>query len=498
MTMALNIRKAICRGQKPGSWLFKACDCQRYEKTVTVCKKSGMLPGEFCTEYDDKVFYFEPAPTTICDICEPEPVFVEIDVCEKTAWLPGKYCKTVKRTFLESEVPTATCIACKCQTIPTILCSVSDGLMSDNCRASHLKDLCVDEWPERCLTCFPDKQQRGALTYGMLDLFGDLKFIYPRLDGSWQFDEQAFRAHLAPIIGAGADSIRAFGWSVFGPQGIPRSSQFQAFKLTSEESAWDLDIFNDYYFPICRRAIEIVNSLGAAFLFDWIDQCQIQQGFWRYLSPWCHNIQGGGDFYDSKIWPQVKAFMLRCIDEFKGLNVIWGFNETDWDAFVGFAKNVYFPVIQERNLDFNRLSNGSVGKMPAYDPTLDAYAFTIDTQHWVRYWAEKIFGEYNVLCWLRWIHGTKDTLRPGFVDAFLAAWGNHPIRVGFSDDGQNPRPDAAAWYEISKMAFSYRSEGSWEGKPIRRCINLEHCGETEDVPTLVAIFRAMKKGMDQL
>ena len=491
--MALNIRKAICRHQKHGSWFFKACDCQRYEETATVCKKTGLLPTDFCFT-EDRIFYFEPVPTVKCWSCPG----VTIDVCEKTGWLPGKYCKTVKRTFREDFVPTATCIACKCVEKATSLCGISSNLFSNTCRGSIVKSLCPDAFPPTCSTCWPDKQQKGALTYGMLDLFGDLKFVRQKDDGSWYLDEKAFRAHLAPIIGAGADSVRAFGWSVYGPPGIPRDRQFQAFKLMPDELVWDLDAFNDYYFPICRRAIEITNSLGAAFLFDWIDQCQIQGGSERYLSPWCHNIQGGYDFYDSKIWSQAKRFMLRCVDEFAGLNVIWGFNETDWDAFVGFARNVYFPVIQERNLDFSRLRNGSSAKMPDYDAATDKYSWTMDTQHWVRSWAEKIFGEYNVLCWLREVHGTKDTLRPGYVDAFLEAWGNHPIRLSLSDDGQNPRPDAAAWYEISKHAFSYRSEGSWEGKPVRRCINLEHCGETEDVPSLVAIFRAMKKGMDGL
>jgi hypothetical protein len=423
---------------------------------------------------------------------------VTIDVCEKTGWLPGKYCKTVERTFREDKLPTATCIACTCEEKHVLTCSVSGGLWGPNCRIGVGKMLCEENYPPACSTCFPDIQYRGYLTYGMLDLFGDLKFIYPKEDGSWFFDEKAFRDHLAPIIGAGADSVRAFGWSVFSPEPlIPPKKQFQAFQM-ADAATWDLDVFNNYYFPICRRAIEITNSLGAAFLFDWIDQCQIQQGFWRYLSPWCHNIQGGGDFYDSRIWPQVKRFMLRCVDEFKGLNVIWGFNETDWDAFVGFATGVYFEVIQERNLDFIKLRNGSGAKMPAYDQATDKYAWTIDTQHWVRYWAEKRFGEYGVLCWLREVHGAWKLARPGIVDAFLEAWGNHPIRLALSDDGQNPRPNASEWYDISKLAFSYRSDGSWEGKPIRRCINLEHCGEGEDVPTLVAIFRAMKRGMDQL
>jgi hypothetical protein len=98
----INFRKWICKNlAKPGTWLYKASDCHRYEPpptvTVTICTKNeepiAVLAGPNCKETREKIVARGYEPTSYCATCkpvEPEEVF-PLDN-PKPPWMPDMVC----------------------------------------------------------------------------------------------------------------------------------------------------------------------------------------------------------------------------------------------------------------------------------------------------------------------------------------------------------------------------------------------------------------------
>jgi len=115
----INFRKWICKNlAKPGTWLYKASDCHRYEPpqtvTVTVCAKNVeptyVLAGPNCKETVEKIFARGYEPMFYCATCkpvEPEEAF-PLDNPKPDwmpamviAWLGGHY---MLRTYPDADV----------------------------------------------------------------------------------------------------------------------------------------------------------------------------------------------------------------------------------------------------------------------------------------------------------------------------------------------------------------------------------------------------------
>ena len=88
---AMNIRKWICSLTSKGTWIYKVCDCQRYEPAepdvpdvvyVSVCEGSGLRSGPWCPIIAVKAFIKGQEPTTICTTHKKpeEPVVVPKDI----------------------------------------------------------------------------------------------------------------------------------------------------------------------------------------------------------------------------------------------------------------------------------------------------------------------------------------------------------------------------------------------------------------------------------
>jgi len=491
---------------------------------MTVCAVSRLLPNPYCPSTIRQKFRRGNEPKTQCAY-HKEPVQpVIVRVCTTSGLPPNQWCPaTEEREFLPDAVPTETCAVHKEPTVWREVCAVTGLLVNPYCRGIFREFPQGQEPTTICLDHGKSApNDKCLLGFGPLGLIGDGalcvgKDYITRQNGIWTIDEAGLFTYFKAVSDAGANLVRLFAWGVFGNR-ASKADQFQCFEMEGDK--WNLDRFNGYYFPIIKWLIKIANLNGLAVLFDWLDQCEIQGGPWRVYSPWANNTQGGYDFYDSAIWPQVRTFMGRCVDEFAGLDVLWGFNETHHPDFRPFANAVYFPLVIEKGLDYNRLTNGAEAKMPAY--VNGAYDWSTgaepawplpDIQHWVRADWEEVAGEYNVLCILREVHGCRDRARPGYFDAYMEAWrrGGNPIRILVDDDGvfdgdsdedyvispsgqRQARPSAATWKAMVKEALSYLLNVWQPGGMVNKCSNFSHSTKSTSLDVQLKTIRAMSEG----
>lgn len=259
-------------------------------------------------------------------------------------------------------------------------------------------------------------------------------------DGTkWTLDEARLTTEFRTVSNAGANFIRIMPWGVWGIYKYGKKSQFQPYVLSG--NAWDLSAFNSYYFPTMRRIFEIANGYGMSVLFALFDNCQFH-GDYRKWSPWVSNVQGIDTLYGADADKYTRAGILRCLDAFAGLDMIWSFgNEMENPDFPAFAQRVIFPIIKSRKLDFNKLAYGATTKIGAEDSVQDT----------VRLAVRDTFGlvaEKNIVM--------EDHGFP-FTDSLLV-WGNKSWRKLYSDDGcyigkskcdtysgKGARPSATEW-----------------------------------------------------
>ena len=272
------------------------------------------------------------------------------------------------------------------------------------------------------------------IIYGDLCV-GDTEVGMVRYDGkAWTLNEEAWKESCATIANAGANAVRILPYGVWDPRPFGRRSQFQPWALDAAKNLWDLSKFNAYYFPIMRRVVEIANSYGMEAILPWLDMCQLHDGYWTPYSPWLHNVNGVGSFYDLKADPFVRAFVKRMVKETAGLKVFWPWgNELGSKRFPEWARRVIFPLIRELNIPFDRMTYGAVmGEAPYLGGGKFGDAFTLqDTAR--KYFGEDFPPESNKFLLTREVHkcGTtatdKDTpwgLRPAQA-AFW--WGYKPV-----------------------------------------------------------------------
>jgi hypothetical protein len=81
--MAINFRRWLCSLTKKGAWLYRACDCRRYEPAepdvpevvyVSICETSGLRTNPYCPVMSIKPFVKGTEPTETCAVhTEPPP-----------------------------------------------------------------------------------------------------------------------------------------------------------------------------------------------------------------------------------------------------------------------------------------------------------------------------------------------------------------------------------------------------------------------------------------
>jgi hypothetical protein len=292
--------------------------------------------------------------------------------------------------------------------------------------------------------------------------------------------------HAAANAGANFDHV--FPYGVWGKHpGGKKDSQFQPYVLDTSRDKWDLSAFNSYYFPIMRRIFEIANGVNMSVIFDWFDNCQFH-GDTKKWSPWISNVQGVETFYDTDADRYTRAWILRCLDAFAGLDVIWAFgNELDNQAFPEMAERIIIPIIKSKKLDFNRMTYGATTRIVSGDSVQDLIRQAIGDQ----------FGpvaEKNVIM--------EDHGWP-FTDS-LPVWGDRPWRKLYSDDGcytgkskcdtysgQGARPSATEW---GKMALDILKAYPAAVSGRERLISFEHLpagGRSDNLDCQVETIKAI-------
>ena len=107
--------------------------------SLSVCSRSGLLPGPYCSSRVVKTFTRGGEPRSHCSTCPP-PESVSLSVCSRSGLLPGPYCSSrVVKTFTHGREPRSRCTTCRPVEYATVrVCSRSGLLPGPNC--SRLED----------------------------------------------------------------------------------------------------------------------------------------------------------------------------------------------------------------------------------------------------------------------------------------------------------------------------------------------------------------------
>ncbi|MFA5379483.1 MAG: hypothetical protein WC455_27245, partial [Dehalococcoidia bacterium] len=321
-------------------------------------------------------------------------------------------------------------------------------------------------------------------------------------DGKWSLIDngEPLKKHLSAIANAGANGLRLIPYSVWQEHEGKRS-QFCPWVFDESTQKWDLSQFNDYYWPIMRKVVEIANACRLSVWFAWIDHCQFQKGWWNAYSPWIWNIQKIASAYDDKAGVFVQAFMRRSIDEFKGQAVYWHLGNEVMDARMpDFAYKYMFPVIKAKAISLDRIGAGGGRKLHDYFGN-GKYADKPNTiQDITRKRFGAFFGEDKKKLMVREVHGVGDYVddyRKFGDDIAEAVWlwakDHQPEHVVLGDwfadtDGQKKgdskcdkdtdgaRPSADTMYRMAVYL--------WKTAGIDNA-HIFHCPQTTDVDCLV-------------
>lgn len=184
---------------------------------------------------------------------------------------------------------------------------------------------------------------------------------YGSFDGAkFTLDEAGLDKEFRAISNAGANFVRIFPWGVWGNHPFGKRSQFQPYVLNTSKDLWNLSKFNSYYFPIMRRVFEIANGVNMSVMFDLFDNCQFHGDGIKQWSPWANNVQGILRPEEAVADRYTKAWIEKCLAEFKGYDVVWSLgNEMVYSGFPDFVARVVCPFIKAKKFNFKRLVVGA-------------------------------------------------------------------------------------------------------------------------------------------
>lgn len=182
---------------------------------------------------------------------------------------------------------------------------------------------------------------------------------YGSFDGTkFTLDEAGLDKELHAVSNAGANFARVFPWGVWGKY-KSRREVFQPYGLDTSRDKWDLMTFNDHYFPIMRKVFELANGVNMSVMFDLFENCQFHGSISKW-SPWVYNVQGIERPEEPAADKYTKAWIEKCLAEFKDFDVVWSLgNEMTYAGFPSFVERVVCPFIQAKKLTFKRLSMGT-------------------------------------------------------------------------------------------------------------------------------------------
>ena len=265
---------------------------------------------------------------------------------------------------------------------------------------AQLGELSVAEW--------------GILTYG-----GQSQ------NPTFILDEAKAYNYLRKAANKGANSIRCLPISLFG---VPsKEAVFQPFIFDTNEQKWNVTNYNDYYFPILKRYIEIAKSLNLKVIMELYDNCGLSANV-RGLNPWCVNIQGLYDFYGAG--NIGKQYVAKMVDEL-GDSVLWALGNELTENLVA---DQAMEVLKEK------------GKKPwgcgaDLDIVGEMTHSSVMKKECVK--AEELWDENMKVQLFRPCHQSIDPTSQRMQKP-VEWWAYHSIE--FASDGQFPRPNLETWH----------------------------------------------------
>ncbi len=318
------------------------------------------------------------------------------------------------------------------------------------------------------------------IAYSELCILGDPRYLW-HLAGTWLLDEIALNKLYCAVANAGADSQRLMPWTVWAPHPEGIKSQFAPYAICRDK--FDLLNWNDYYFPIVRRVIEIAAAYDIKTWFCLVDNCQFH-GVYRQWSPWITNVTGVVTAYDTAAYPHIKRWIEKCIYEFYDLDVGWCWgNETNPPSFRALAKSVIFPFLRDDRIDAENSTYGATMKDAPY--VNGEYTGNAGVLDQLKGDVGEAFGDAAKLAIWKEVHGCgkgglNALVPPNRVDQALTWWArphDNGIRIWLSDDGvkdgtsacdraeDGARTSAEMWTKLARLTMQYRNDFAYEHLP---------------------------------
>lgn len=345
----------------------------------------------------------------------------------------------------------------------------------------------------------------GGICWHDYDGAYDPKYNFVHYDKSkdkFIFEAEEYNKYSWALSWSGFDAWRKIPAPVWGQRPEGQVGQFSPFVFDKAKKKWVLSEYNTEYEAIWSQAIDIDNSYGIFDILCWEDWCQFhkiaEHDFQKY-SAWVHNVEGVSSFAEPKAWPLLRKFINHQIDLYGAKDVMWAMNnEIGASNIVELCKNVFFPIIKERELDFNKIFYGAVLHRGYTYIGNGEYAEPIPegTLGQMKALAEVWFGNDGKFDMTREVHkcgkpvGWHDAIRPWGeqMHAALKFW--KIIRKILSDDGfkegNSPCDKAPDGAKMTAEDIGAMCEYVWKNYPTSyggrdRLTNIETLPQNYDV-----------------
>ena len=365
---------------------------------------------------------------------------------------------------------------------------------------------------------------RIPICAGFICITGDPRIV-EFYGTKWILHEETYRELMTRCSGAGVRLVRKMLWSPFGKTGSVKN-MFSPYALSGEH--FDLEKWNDWYWPIMRKMQAIDKSVNITNRYDIADNCDFAVGGnWYKYVPWKNNIQGIKTLYQKEAWPYYEKLARKAVEMFgKGQYYSTG-NEMENPGVIPIFEKVIVKLIKEGVFTPERFAYGPTMVEANYvnppvleDGKLTHYPSPVKegTLGQFKARAGDLLGETIKRLIYRDVHSVgsppTDAIRKfgPREHQMIACWGKYPIRAWASTDGKklaltDPRAskcdkdfDGArlshtVWYSMAKDLIGAYKDAKGG---MQRCLILEHCPQTMDPECLALTFLAISKAVKEM
>lgn len=299
-----------------------------------------------------------------------------------------------------------------------------------------------------------------------------------KFDGTkWVLDEIAWNYICCDFANCGVTGFRLFPWGVWGPRPYGIKSQFSPFALDGDK--FNLLEFNDYYFPIVKKVMEIAGHYNIRTWFVLLDNCQFHQQAYRRWSPFVTNVNGVVTAFEIKAHAFLAKFIDRCFMEFAPLMpaYCWG-NECTKREFLDMVKDIYIERIKDGKFSPAYCTYGATMENCnewGYNADKDIMTYLCggqSVQDLVKGAIAKAYGDDTTFWFWKEVHGIGGVVPtippPHALHQALHWWARYNVvhtRIWLSDDGVQPRPNKNRWVQVVNQCLPFANDFTFEPMP---------------------------------